>query len=366
MTLLAYSLLLVLCGWHLRGAIGGMWRRVYRPHRFGDGQHLWLEVNGEAAAFTDDQVEVAQVRAQRLTDPRKTWWKRLAWVLTLAVLILVCMTGCVGDRTGGAIWWNPTTWAARAAPAAADRAAAKVDTARTAEDQAAAQAVTAAHKEVAKSDLALAAAADSRPVALARRTTANALGLLDQVKPLTAEESAEIRQLVADLLSDNAQTVAAAESKQRTAEEKLAEAGRELTAARAKLEQREAELTKANGNLREAYDRENALANKVRNFWFILGGLALFWVLGNVLSVAARFNPGLAGVSRLVNGVTAPAFAFAEARAADGLQKVGHALARAKQAMPEVADKLVTIFDTETDRDHQRAIGAAANTAPRT
>lgn len=282
-----------------------------------------------------------------------------------AILCLLLLSGCVGDRTGGAIWWNPTTWASRAAPAAADRAAAKVDSARTAESQAADAAVQAAHMEFAKTDLALAAAPDSRPVALARRTAANGLGLLDQVRPLTAAEAAEVRQLVADLLSDNAQTVAAAEAKQRTAEEKVAAIGRDLEEARAKLERREAELTKANGQLREAYDRENALANKVRNFWFIVGGLALLWVFGNVLSVAARFHPGLAGVSRIVNGVAAPAFAFAEARAADGLQKVGHALARAKEAMPEAAEKLVTIFDTETDRDHQRAIGAAANTAPR-
>ncbi len=94
MSLLAYSLLLVLCGWHLRGAIGGFWRRVYRPHRFGDGQHLWLEVNGEAAAFTDDQVEVAQVRARRLSDPRRRWWKRLAWLGVFATLILGCLSGC--------------------------------------------------------------------------------------------------------------------------------------------------------------------------------------------------------------------------------------------------------------------------------
>lgn len=287
-------------------------------------------------------------------------------LLLTSLMLIMLLTGCVGDRTGGAVWWNPTTWASRAAPAAADRAAAKVDTARTAEELAAGAAVASAHKEFAKTDLALATAPDSRPVALARRTTANGLGLLDQVRPLTAAEAAEVRQLVADLLSENAQTVAGAETRQRTAEERLAETGRELTAARAKLEQREAELTKANGQLREAYDRENALANKVRNFWFIIGGLALLWVLGNLLSVAARFNPALAGVSRIVNGVTAPAFAFAEARAADGLQKVGQALAKAREAMPEVAEKLTTIFDTQTDADHQRAIGAAANTAPRT
>lgn len=283
-----------------------------------------------------------------------------------AFLLVSLLTGCVGDRTGGAIWWNPTTWASRAAPAAADRAAAKVDGAKTTEQTAEDKAVDGAHKEVAKTGDALAVAPDSKAVRAARRFNANALALLAQVRPLTAQESMELRQLVNDLLSDDPLVSGKAEQAQQKDEATASKLGEELKAARADLERRQLALDKANGNLREAYDRENALANKVRNFWFILGGLALFWVLGNVLSVAARFNPALAGVSRIVNGVTAPAFAFAEARAADGLQKVGHALARAKQAMPEVAEKLVTIFDTETDRDHQRAIGAAANTAPRT
>lgn len=132
---LAYSLLLVLCGWHLRGAIGGMWRRVYRPHRFGDGQHLWLEVNGEPAAFTDDQVEVAQVRARRLSDPRRRWWKRLAWVVVMGGLILVCLSGCMvkapaakatakpGETSGLTSAMGSADKATTAADAAADAAA---------------------------------------------------------------------------------------------------------------------------------------------------------------------------------------------------------------------------------------------------
>lgn len=91
MNIIAFSILMLLSGWILRGAIGARWRRVYNPHRFGDGQHLWTEVGGRVCAFTDDQVDSAEARAQRLTDPRRTWWIRLAWVLTYAVLILVCI-----------------------------------------------------------------------------------------------------------------------------------------------------------------------------------------------------------------------------------------------------------------------------------
>lgn len=287
----------------------------------------------------------------------------LAFAL-ISIAVLLLLPGCA-SAGGGATWWNPTTWLSRAAPAAADRAAEKRDEASSKADAAERSAVHAAHVEIAKTDLALVGAGEGRAVQLARRTNANALGLLNQVQPLTAEESAAVRQLVADLLSEKAEVVAAAERKQRAAEDQLAAAARDLEEARHKLEQREAALTAANANLRAAYDRENALANQVRNFWFVAGGLALLWLGGTLLGAAARFYPPLAGVSRLVNGIAAPTLAFAEQRASAGLQRVGHALAVARERIPQVAGQITEIFDQHTDADHQRAIGAAASTAPR-
>lgn len=94
MSTLAFYLLLVLAGWILRGVVGGVWRRVYRPHRFGDSQHLWTEFSGRVFAFTDDQLDAAESRAQRLTDPRRRWLKRFAWLTVFGGLVLLAFTGC--------------------------------------------------------------------------------------------------------------------------------------------------------------------------------------------------------------------------------------------------------------------------------
>lgn len=285
-------------------------------------------------------------------------------LLGLTVWWILFVTGCT-TRGTGLVLWNPATWGSRAAPAAADRALDKRDAAAAAAHAAESEAVAGAQREAAKVGEALAVAPDSKPVRLARRFNANSLALLAQVRPLTAEESMELRTLVADLLSDNESTARAAELRQLDDEARAAATGRELNEARAKLDQREAALNKANANLREAYDRENALAAQVRNFWFVLGVLAFLFVGSQLLSVGARFVPALAPVATAANLLTAPALAFAEQRARAGLQRVGHALAQARETIPAVAGRLTDIFDQHTDADHQRAIGAAAQTAPR-
>lgn len=282
----------------------------------------------------------------------------------LLALAALALAGCVGGRTGGAVWWNPVTWASRAAPAAADRAGDKRDAAAGEARAAETAAVAGAQREFAKGSEALAAAPDSKPVRLARRFTGNGLALLAQVRPLTAQESLELRALVADLLSDNEQIAQRAELRQIKDEAAAARLSQDLEAAIARLARKDEALAKANANLREAYDRENALANQVRNFWFVAGGLALLWLAGTILGAVAKVYPPLAPVSRAVNGLVAPTLAYAEARATDGLRRVGRAMAVARQKLPQAADQLVQIFDQETDADHQRAIGAAANHHP--
>lgn len=288
-----------------------------------------------------------------------------AALVLLACFAVVVLPGCTSMRDGF-VWWNPTTWASRAAPARVDRAQDNRDEAAEAKRKAEAALIDAAQRETAKTGHALASAPDSKPVRLARRFNANALALMAQVRPLTAEESMQLQGLVADLMSDNEQIARDAELRQIGDEAKAANLSRELTEATTKLERKDAALSAANANLREAYDRENALANQVRNFWFVLGLLAFLWVAGNLLSYAARLSPGLAPIAGFVNGIAAPALAFAEARARAGLTKVGHAMAEARAKLPEAAEVLTHIFDRNTDADHQQAIGAAANTAPRT
>lgn len=290
---------------------------------------------------------------------------RTVALLGLMVWWVLFVTGCTARGTG-LVLWNPTTWGSRAAPAAADRALAKRAVAEATVASVAEATVHAANREVAQALEVLQTAPASRPVELARRFTGNAHSLLNQSAPLTVEESTALRQLVADLLSDNAKVREAAEKIASFQEEKNAQLAADLGAARADLAKREASLAAANANLREAYDRENALAAQVRNFWFVLGVLAFLFVGSQLLSVGARFVPALAPVATAANLLTAPALAFAEQRARAGLQRVGHALAQARETIPAVAGRLTDIFDQHTDADHQRAIGAAAQTAPRT
>lgn len=277
------------------------------------------------------------------------------------VAFCLCFSGCViGDKTGGAIWWNPTTWASRAAPAAVDRANDQRDAAAEESEKAKEAVIAAAQLEFAKTGEALSAAPVSRPVQLARRFNGNGLALLAQVRPLTAEEGMELRNLVADLLSDNQTIAQNAELRQLKDEAAATKLSRQLEEAGAKLARKDEALTKVNGNLREAYDRENALANQVRNFWFVIGGLALLWIGGTVLGAVAKVYPPLAPVSRAINGIAAPTLAFAEARATAGLQRIGRAMRTIKEKLPAAADQVVDIFDRETDADHQSVIGSAA------
>jgi hypothetical protein len=132
----------------------------------------------------------------------------------------------------------------------------------------------AAQAEAFKTTLALASAPASREVAIATRTAGNASDLLAQANgPLPVADLAALRQLVEDLRSDNAATLAAAQAAQSQAERRHAAAASELSELRARVDD-------AQGRLAAAFARENALANRWRN---LVAGTAL---LGLVLALA--------------------------------------------------------------------------------
>ncbi len=297
------------------------------------------------------------------------------WKFSAVIAAFLFVSGCALKE--GPVWWNPTTWGSRIAPARVDNAEEKRDEAAKRKSETEKKVVEAAQREVAKTGEALHTAPDSKSVRLARRFNANALALLAQVQPLTAEQSMELRNLVSDLQSDNETIARDAELRQLKDEANATNLSRDLAAAAAKLERKDAALASANKNLREAYDRENALANQVRNFWFVIGLLVVLWIAGNVLPVVARFIPGIAPLATAANMVAAPALAFAEQRARAGLSKVGRAMAATKDSIGEIAhlvaekgpekaiEHIERIFDSHTDADHQTVIGAAAAQAPR-
>lgn len=187
----------------------------------------------------------------------------------LPLLLALALAGC---STSGKHWWSPATWMS-------SKPAERVEVAESKLDAAQDKAVRSARAEVTKAATALISAPESRPVEVARRTIGNAQTLLDQVAgPLTAEEAADIRKIVADLLSENATVRAAAEKAQGEAESKVSKLSRDLAEAGVKLDA-------ANGKLAAGFARENALADELRNeralkAWIIGGGSILVIILG--------------------------------------------------------------------------------------
>lgn len=243
---------------------------------------------------------------------------------TLALLAaLALLSGCT---TAGKHWWSPGTWFSGRAAQVADRAADALDHKKD-------EAVQAAHVEVAKTGEALTHAADSREIELARRFNGNAEALLTQGSgPLALAQQQELRKIVADLRSQNAQVRAAAEQSQQAGEQRLAKLSAELAA-------KQHELTAAQADLRTAFDRENALADQLRNERMVkwsLAGAALLCALG------------WAYVRYIAGGLP---------------NALGAMLRSAERKSPALAMDVRELLDAHLDRNEQDAVRARFHAA---
>lgn len=239
-----------------------------------------------------------------------------------AILLFMLLSGCA-TATTGAKWYAPATWFSHAPADTADKAAAKQDAARDA-------AVKAAQKATHETAEALAVATDSRPVAVATESNASAVALLDQAAgPLTASELAAIRKQVAGLLSENATLRAEAEKARNSA--RAADA-----AISTRLAEADAKLAEAGKKLRDAFDRENELANELRS------QRALVWVLGAVGLLGCL---AYAYVRYAVGGVPAA---------------LGVAMRTLRANHPAAADAFTPILDSLLNRHEQAEISRHA------
>lgn len=156
-----------------------------------------------------------------------------AWLVVIALCLL--MPGCSSAPNGSGFF---SWWAARGERAEA-KAAANHDAAREAQ-------LVAARIEAAKATAAAAVLPPSPEATLTQRFTGNTSDLLAQAVPgVTAEQLAAVRQLVADLRSEDAKVVAAAEHRQQDAETRNAATSRELDALAAKRASDEASTVAA-------------------------------------------------------------------------------------------------------------------------
>lgn len=237
--------------------------------------------------------------------------------IPIAFVLLLLMCGCTSN--GGTRWYAPATWFSHAPASAVDNAERKEDAARDA-------VIKAAQKASHETAFALAAAPASRPVAVAKETNAEAVALLDQAGgPLDAATVARLRATVSGLLSENASLREAAE-KQREAEQRgIAE----VSAALAKAEKQSDE---AQGKLRAAYDRENALANELRS------QRALLWIAGGI---AALLAAGWVYAQFALGGIPMAA---------------GKALRELRTTRPDIAAVVTPLFDSYLNRHEQAQI----------
>lgn len=214
----------------------------------------------------------------------------------LSVLCLLssvlCLTACSTAPDTGVRFWNPWTWTTHRPAALADQAKAEAAAEQAKLAAARWSAVSLAHAEFSKSGLMLSFAPPSREVEFSQRFTANGLGLLDQIDPLPAAEVADLRRTIADLRSENTVVRAAAEKSQAGSEATLAAQSRALGVAEAVAAAAEKNSQVKDTALRAAFDRENSLANELRNehmkFWVAIAGVVLLTLLS--LYLRAQFG----------------------------------------------------------------------------
>jgi len=215
-----------------------------------------------------------------------------------------------------------------------------------------------AQEDVHKANTALESApADNRSVQVAKDFTGEAQALLDQANGApTAGVQTQWHDIVARLLSVDTTIRVKAEAERRSDAERMGGVADRLADAVGAKE-------KAEAKVRDYAVKNEHLADLVRKAAWILGILAAFWLLGQLLSIGSRFTPALAGASKLINGVVAPAVSFAAHRAEEGLVRVGRGLAEVRQKLPQVAEQVVGLIDAHADADHQAIISKAATEA---
>ena len=211
-----------------------------------------------------------------------------------------------------------------------------------------------AQEAVHKAEAAANAGVPSRAKDVSLDFLRQAKALLDQVRGTpTAAQVAAWSDLVARLLSENAEIRAKAEADRQADAVKVAEIADKLAAATAERE-------KAAAKIREYALENEKLADLVRKIYWIGGSLAGLWLIGQGLALVARFNPAFGAASAVVNSVAAPAVQYVYTRAQTGLVKVGEGMAALRHQLPEVADKVRVIMNQATDSDHQEVIGQVA------
>jgi hypothetical protein len=254
----------------------------------------------------------------------------------IAIVLAVTLTGCVSPKKG-ATWYNPGTWFKHSEATATDKARAATAAASTHERTASELLIKDAQKDIAATGEAIAAAPSSPPTALAKTLNARAGdSITAAIGGLAPDALASIRRMVADALSDDAKRRLGGEKALAARDAENSALAQQLSETRAALSEAEGKLRAKEADLRQAFDRENALANAYRNERFlrwaaIIGG-SLLTLICAAGWVYVRF--ALGGIPQALGK--------------------GMAVLRAKD--PEAATIAEQIFDGLLNRSEQQRI----------
>lgn len=252
----------------------------------------------------------------------------------LLVALCLALAGCASaPRDTGVRIWNPLTWFSRAEANAADSAEAKLGEARAKRADARDDVLRAAQRAAHETSLALLSAPASRPVDVATEAAGHATANLDQaLGALPAETLAAIRKQVEALVSDNAALRAEGERLRAAQRASDYETAAKLTAAAKRATDAEAVADAARRDLRQAYDRESALANELR---------------------AQQFQTWLARAATVAATLAALAYRANAFGLADG---VARGLADLRKKQPGVADLATGALDVGLNRAEQTTL----------
>lgn len=212
--------------------------------------------------------------------------------LLIAITTALLFTGCAS--TSGVKWYNPWTLFSGSEGRAVAKTEAKVEATS-------AKLLREAQGTAHETQIALAAAPESRPVEVARESNDATVAALDQVAgPLTVAEAAQLRQQVAGLLSEVAKERANAEQERQGRRETMASASTAIDELRAKL-------AAAQADLKVGFERENAVANQYRNvkFW-VYGAIGLWLFVAFVLPILSRAFPAVSAIATAGQAIVAP------------------------------------------------------------
>lgn len=238
------------------------------------------------------------------------------------VCVLLLLTGCATSGTNVRAW-NPFTWFSGSEGR-------KVDSTSTKEEKARHAAVKAAQESAHATAVALSKAPASLPVAKATDFNSQTVTLLDQAEgPLTVAEKGKAAAIAEKVVSEDPLV-------RKQGEVELAKWRDDFSEISARLARAEAASETASKELRQAFTRENALANELRNERLIRWAACGVAVLLGIGWLYVRFALGGVPVA------------------------LGRAMSDLRVKHPRVADTLTPFLDQYLNRHEQQLVARNA------